>query len=371
MIYFDNISASKVDEEVLSCFYDTTIKYFANPNSFHVLGRDAKKVFDEKTLNIAKMLGVNNDEVIYTSGATEANNLVIKGVLERYKAKGKHIIISPLEHTSITASVNFMQNYGFEVSVVALDSNGLVDLLDLKRLIKDDTILVSITSCDSELGIIQPVDEIAKLLKDYPNVIFHTDATQLFGKSKINIDNIDLITINPHKFGGLDNFGLLIKKKNVGLIPLIHGGIGSSLLRSGTPSLANVVALEKAISKVLANNNIEYITKLNKYMIDKLSKYSNVYFNSNEYSISNIINFSVKGIKNLELVKYLEEHNILVSPKTSCCPVNTPSRIVYAKEKNKSLASSSIRISFSFDNTFEEIDIFIKVFDEWYRGIYG
>lgn len=372
LIYLDNVAASFVEDEVLDVFYNTTKKYYANPNSIHKLGREENKMISDSTLRIANMLKVLKDEIIYTSGATESNNLAVKGLCLSYKNYGKHILISSLEHNSITSSVVSLERLGFEVEVIPVTDKGIVDIESLKNMLRDDTILVSVTSVDSELALRQPIEEIASILKDYPNCHFHTDATQSIGKVTIDYSNVDLITINPHKFHGLDNFGILVKKKNVRLTPLIEGGKSTTIYRAGTPSLANVLALEKALEIALTNQEARYnyLKELGDMIKSHLSEYKNVSINSRENSLPSIINFSLIGEKALTILDKFEEHNIILSAKTSCCPITTPSKLVYALTKDKQKASSSIRVSLSYKTTKEEVEEFLKVFDLIYKEIY-
>lgn len=372
LIYLDNVAASFVEDEVLDIFYNTTKKYYANPNSIHKLGREENKMISDSTLRIANMLKVLKDEIIYTSGATESNNLAVKGLCLSYKNYGKHILISSLEHNSITSSVVSLERLGFEVEVIPVTDKGIVDIESLKNMLRDDTILVSVTSVDSELALRQPIEEIATILKDYPNCHFHTDATQSIGKVTIDYSNVDLITINPHKFHGLDNFGILVKKKNVRLTPLIEGGKSTTIYRAGTPSLANVLALEKALELALTNQEARYnyLKELGDMIKSHLSEYKNVSINSRENSLPSIINFSLIGEKALTILDKFEEHNIIISAKTSCCPITTPSKLVYALTKDKQKASSSIRVSLSYKTTKEEVEEFLKVFDLIYKEIY-
>lgn len=371
MIYLDYASNSPVDKEVLDLFYQTTLKYYGNPNSSHKLGLEAKELLDKATNNIALNLNILPEEIIYTSGASEANNLAVKGICERYKSKGKHIIVSALEHNSVIAPCAVMQENGFDVEVLPVNKDGLVSLEDLKKMIREDTILVSVCSVDSELGIKQPIEEIGLVLKDYPNCYFHTDASQAIGKVNIDYRNVDLITIAPHKFYGMNGFGLLIKKKEVGLKPIINGGKSTTIYRSGTPVLASVVACDLALKKALLNVNerIEYVTNLNNILKNNLKNYKNVYINSPDNSIPFTLNFSIKGIKSNDFARKLEDYDIYISTKTSCCPTNTPSKLVYAVSKDKSLASSSLRVSLSHLTTKEEIEKFLEVFDKIYHEV--
>lgn len=371
MIYLDYAANSKVDKDVLDLFYDTTLKYFANPNSNHKLGKQVKELLDKSTENIAKNLGVLPEEIIYTSGASESNNLVIKGICERYKNRGKHIILSSLEHNSIIAPATVMQEAGFEVDLIPITKDGIIDINELKNLIRKDTILVSICSVDSEIGIKQPIEEIGNILKEYPNIFFHTDASQAIGKVDIDFSNVDLITIAPHKFYGMNGFGALIKKKAVTLKPIINGGRSTTIYRSGTPVVASVVALDKALDIALSKQveRTEYVTRLNKKILERLNSYKNVHINSTKNAIPYTINFSIKGVKSQEFANKLEENDIYISTKTSCCPVGTPSKLVYALTHDKSLSSSSLRISICHLTTEEEIDEFLSIFDKCYKEL--
>lgn len=365
MIYLDYAAATPVDSEVLDLFYSVSKKYYANPNSSHKLGLEAKKEIDKCTFDIAKKLHVLPEEIIYTSGASESNNLAIKGVCERYNTHGKHILISSLEHNSIVASSTIMLDKGFEVEIIPINKDGFVDIVALKNMIREDTILVSVCAVDSEIGLKQPIEEIGKFLKDYPNCFFHTDASQSVGKVNIDFSNVDLITITPHKFYGLNGFGILIKKKHVSLKPQINGGKSTTVYRSGTPELANIVACSKAIDIALGKQEerYNYVKALSDKVKNKLGEYKNVHINNTINSIPHTINFSIKGIKSLELQEKLENFNIYISTKVSCCPIETPSKLVYALTKDKGLSSSSIRVSISHLTKEEEIDKFLEVFD--------
>lgn len=363
MIYLDYAASTPVDDEVLNEFIRVSKEYYANPNSNHTLGMKAKMVIDEATKNIAKLLNVKENEIIYTSGSSESNNLVIKGVCERYKSRGKHILISSLEHNSIVSSCTYLQELGFEVEIIPVDKYGIINIDELKKMLRDDTILVSITSVDSELGIREPIEEIASILKEYPNCFFHTDASQAIGKVNIDYSDVDLITITPHKFYGLSGVGILVKRDNVFLKPQINGGKSSTIYRSGTPDTALIASASIALKKSLENmeeRRISVIDK-NKKIVEYLKGKKDVTINSNDNSIPYIINFSVQNRKSNDLQKLFNDLEIYVSTKTSCCPIETPSKLVYAVTKNKGLASSSIRLSLSHLTTNAEIDKFIEV----------
>ena len=366
MIYLDYAANTPVDKDVLDYFYDVSLKYYANPNSIHKLGLEAKKIIDDSTNSIANNLHVLPEEIIYTSGSTESNNMVIKGICNRYKNRGKHIILSSLEHNSSIASATMMQDQGFEVDLLPVKENGLVDIDELKRLIREDTILVSVVAVDSELGLVQPIEEIGNLLKDYPNTFFHTDATQAIGKVTIDFTNVDLISFTPHKFYGIPGIGVLVKKKNVSLIPIISGGKSTTVYRSGTPTTALIASTAKALDIALSTQEERYnhVKELNEMIINHLKEYDFIHINNTDKSVPFTINFSVKNVNSKDFAKMLENKEVYVSTKTTCCPEATPSKLVYALTKDKSLASTSLRVSVSHLTTKDEITSFINIFDE-------
>lgn len=369
MIYLDYAASTPVDKRVLKIFNEMTENYYANPNSSHKLGLLSSSLIDKSTLNIARNLGVLEEEIIYTSGASEANNLVIKGICERYKNRGKHILISALEHNSIVASATDMQEKGFDVEIIPVNKDGLVSIEDLRKMLRDDTILVSVCHADSEIGLVQPIKEIGNLLKEYPNCFFHTDASQAIGKVPLGYDNVDLVTIAPHKFYGLNGTGILIKKKGVSLKPQISGGKSTTVYRSGTPCLADIASCDIALDIALKEQEkrYKYIKKLSDKVKAKLQEYKDIHINNTHNSIPHTINFSIKKVRAIDIQNALEKYDIYVSTKTSCCPVNTPSKLVYALTKDKSLSTSSIRLSISHLTTKEEIEEFLKAFDNIYK----
>lgn len=366
MIYLDYAANTPVDKEVLDYYYDISLKYYGNPNSKHILGREAKRVVDESTKKIAKLLNVREDEIIYTSGSTESNNLALKGVAEKYKEKGKHIIISALEHSSIVASANYLLDQGFDIDILPVKKDGLVDIDELKRLLRDDTILVSVTAVDSEIGLKQPIEEIGKLLKKYPNTYFHTDATGAIGKVDIDFKDVDLVTFTPHKFYGINGMGVLIKKENVDLVPIINGGRSTTIYRSGTPIVPLIAATAKALDIALSKREerFNYVSKLNKKIIDHLKKYDIVHINNTENSIPFTINFSIKGVNSNDFAKKMDEEGVCISTKTSCSLEKAPSRAVYALTKDKNISKESLRVSLSHLTASKEINEFFKIFDK-------
>lgn len=371
MIYLDYASATPVDKNVLDCYVNVTNNYYGNPNSNHDMGKMAKKVIDEANKKIANILNVNPDEIIYTSGATESNNLAILGASYRYKNFGNHILVSSLEHNSVMSSCLRLQEEGFEVEIIPVNKDGIVDIDVLMSMIRPTTILVSVTSVDSELGIKQPTHEIGKLLKNYDHIVFHTDASQAIGKINIDIQNADLVTIAPHKFYGLMGISILVKRKNIELKPQILGGKSTTVYRSGTPNTNLIASTAVAIEKAYKNldERYKYVKELHDYLINLLKQNKDVIINSTANSLPYTINISVKKIKSVLFVDKLNQNGVMVSSKTSCCPIMTHSKLVYALTKDKGRASSSIRISLSYLTTREEIDEFIKIFNKVYEEV--
>jgi cysteine desulfurase len=375
-IYLDYAANTPVDENVLKVFNDATLKYFANPNSTHPLGVEVNEKIKESTQNILKMLEEKanldqNSEIIYTSGSSESNNLAIKGIASTYKENGRHIITTFIEHSSVSSPLTYLKEQGYEIDVVNIKEDGTVDLEHLKNLLRDDTILVTICYVDSEVGTVQPIQEISKILKEYPNCAFHVDATQAVGKVNIDFKNIDLISFAPHKFYGLNGFGVLIKKKNIVLEPLINGGASTTIYRSGTPVVGQILALEKALRICLDeyDNRYEYVKSLNKKIREEISKLDNVYINTIADENVYILNISVKDVKAVEFKRKLEEYGICVSIKSACTVTITPSRIVMAMTHDRKRALSSFRISLSHLVTQEEINKFLEIFKICYEEL--
>ena len=371
MIYLDYSATTPVDKRVLDTFNKVCLDYPGNSNSLHSLGIKSKELEDYITNKISDILKVKPTEIIYTSSSSEANNTAIKGICFKYKNRGKHIITTSLEHSSVIAPLNYLTKNGFEVDFVNLKSDGTVDLDHLKSLIRDDTILVSISYVDSELGIVQPIEEIAKIVKKNPKTFLHVDCTQAVGKINVDFKNIDLASVSAHKIYGLKGVALLIKKENIVIEPLIHGGKSTTVYRAGTPAIALYASIMKALELIVPNidKNIEYISKLNKKIINKLEKYDNVFINSTNKSVCNTINFSLIGIKPETFIHALDAHQIYVSTKSACSSAESMSNSVYAIYKDKNRASNTIRVSLSYLTTEEEVDEFLKVFDECYNKL--
>ena len=369
MIYLDYSATTPVNPEVLDSLVKVSKDYIGNPNSMHNLGVKSRALLKSATRQIADCLNVKMEEIIYTSGATEANNTTLLGVALRYKNRGNHIILSKLEHPSEYVLANYLENLGFRISYVNNDSDGLIDLDDLKSLITDKTILVSIVGVNSEVGVRQPLKTIRQIIKkENPNTIFHSDLTQALGKVAINLNDVDLASFSGHKIYGPKGIGLLYKSEKVDIVPLIHGSSKDFPLRAGTPPLPLIVALSKAIRLCLIDLDKKelYVKKLNEKIVDDLSHYPNLKFNNTKYSIYNVINISLMDIKPESFVHAMEDHEVYISTNTACSSGEL-STSVMALYGDKKRAMTTIRISLSCNTTMDEVNKFLTFFHGEYQ----
>lgn len=360
MIYLDYSATTPANEEVLETFCKVTKNYIGNPNSLHKLGVESKHLMDKATKQVADLLGIKQDEVIFTSSASEANNTALLGIVEKYKQRHKKIVTTQLEHSSILETVDFLETKGYEISYVNILENGQVDLEDLKRLLDEEPVLVSISWVNSEVGIIQDIETIAKLVKQYPRTFLHVDGTQIVGKIPITLDNIDLFSCSAHKFFGLKGIGCLIKKEKIELEPLIHGGKSQTIYRSGTPALPLIVSFAKALRLALTNldEKYNYVKKLNHFLKENLKNMPGIIINSNDNCSPYIVNISIPGIKPETVLHALEEKEVYLSTKTACAKDTKTSLTLETLNKTKEVSTSSLRISLSCLTTEEELKVF-------------
>ncbi len=357
MIYLDYSATTPVNKEVLKSFDDACINYIGNPNSKHRLGLISNEILQKSTENILKTLNVTDKDIIYTSGSSESNNLAIKGIADMYSNYGNHIITTELEHSSVISPCNFLQKKGFKVDFVKLNENGTIDLNNLEELLTEDTILVSIHSVNSEVGIIQQINKIKKIIKKHEHTFFHVDMTQSIGKINIDLNNIDLVSFSAHKFYGLKGIGALLINKKIKLTPLIHGGKSLSIFRSGTPPLPLIISFEKALLNCINNldKNYKIVKELKDYLIINLKDINNVIINSTDDGIPHIVNISILNKDQDYILKYLSDNDIFVSTLSACSSEKKLNGSVYKITKDEKRALSSIRISLSYLTTKEEL----------------
>lgn len=367
MIYLDYTANTPASRHVLDTFVQTELKYTGNPNSEHAAGRAAMEKIQQDTERIRTLLHLNkDDEIIFTSGATESNNLAIKGIAEALIHVGKHIVSTSLEHTSVSASLTRLQAQGYEIDLCPMGRDGKIDLEELEDLIRDDTCLVSVSAVDSELGIVQPLKEIEAIVRKHPECHLHIDATQAVGKIPFDFSLGDTISFAPHKFYGLNGIGVLIRRRNIHLVPQMSGGKSTTLYRSGTPATGLISSIVPALEDALdhLDENLAYVKRINTELQKQLRQLRGVSINSTEDSIPQILNISVQGIKGVEMQKKLDERGICVSVKSACSSDLLPSKAVMSVTRNKKRAYESFRVSLSPLTTEEEIQEFQKALQE-------
>lgn len=371
MIYLDYSANTPVDARVLEQFCAVERRCIGNANSHHQAGSAAKAEIDAATIKIASLLGVQPAEIIYTSGASEANNFALKGLARLSRHTGRHIISTPLEHSSVSGTLTALQEQGYEIDLLDVKQDGTVDLEHLKDLLRPDTICVSVTLVDSELGVVQPVQEIAAILKAYPHCHLHVDATQAVGKIPVSFEGVDTMSLTAHKFYGLNGIGLLIKRRNLALEPLIHGGESTTIYRSGTPTVALASSLACALDLAVIDlpGRVDHVAKLNAELRAALSTYPLVRINSPEHAIPHVLNLSVRNVKGTVFQRELDAKGVCVSVKSACSSDGLPSRAVFAVSRDRRNALSSWRISLSHLTTEDEIKAFLQAFDVCYREL--
>lgn len=371
MIYLDYSANTPVDTRVLEQFCAVERRCIGNANSHHQAGSAAKAEIDAANIKIASLLGVQPAEIIYTSGASEANNFALKGLARLSRHVGRHIISTPLEHSSVSGTLTALQEQGYEIDLLDVKQDGTVDLEHLKDLLRPDTICVAITLVDSELGVVQPVQEIAAILKAYPHCHLHVDATQAVGKIPVSFEGVDTMSLTAHKFYGLNGIGLLIKRRNLALEPLIHGGESTTIYRSGTPTVALASSLACALDLAVIDlpNRVDHVARLNAELRAALSTYPLVRINSPEHAIPHVLNLSVRNVKGTVFQRELDAKGVCISVKSACSSDGLPSRAVFAVSRDRRNALSSWRISLSHLTTEDEIKAFLQAFDVCYREL--
>ena len=364
IIYLDNAATSKVYPEVLDSYNQITLKYFANPSSIHKLGQESNRLLEKSREQILSLFNLSHHEVIFTSGATEANNLAIKGYALANKSRGNHLITTAVEHPSVLNAFKALEKYGYEVTILPVNKNGAIEVNSLKEAIKDNTILVSIMSVNNETGATNPIKEIGELLKNYPKIAFHVDMTQAIGKMNIPLENIDMFSFSGHKIHALLGSGALIKEKKIILEPISNGGGQENNLRSGTNTLALSATLAKALRLSLKEQKESYnkVSNLRDYLVSYLKDNPDLYsLNSLDNNNPYIVNFSLLNHKASVVVEALSNKGIMVSSLSACHSKNEDySYVVLAMNNDMKLAHNTIRVSFSYENTVDDVNALIR-----------
>ena len=374
MIYLDYVATTPLRPEVLTTYNNLLEKYFFNADSIYDKGIEVNRLMEHSRKLISEMLKVKEDELIFTSCGSESNNLAIKGVAFQYQNRGKHIITTAIEHSSVYETCKELEKtFGFEVTYLKVDQKGRISLQELQDSIRYDTILVSIMYVNNEIGVINPIEEIKQIVKKYDKIKLHFDMVQALGKLPINLTDVDLASFSAHKIYGLKGSGLLFKRRSTTIVPLINGGQQEFGLRGGTSNACSNIVFAKTLRLALEDfdNKAKHIKMINSYARKCLNQIEGVIINSDETCcISSILNFSCPGYKPEVILHDLESEEIYLSTRSACSSKSENiSRIMAQLNLDKEIASSALRISFGEHTTIEDIDKFCYYLQESLRKL--
>lgn len=362
MIYFDNAATTKIYDDALTSYVQVSQKFFGNPSSLHQLGVDAHQVLTKARAQVASLLSVQPEEIFFTSGGTESNNWAIKGTALEKSVFGKHIITTKIEHPSVLQTCKQLERFGFEVTYLDVDSKGIVSVDQLKENLRKDTILVSVMAVNNEVGAVQPIAEIAKVLEEYPSIHFHVDAVQAVERASqlLAIGRIDLLSLSAHKFHGPRGVGIMYKKFGRKIQALLTGGGQEKGERSTTENLPGIVATAKALRMAQEENSVT--GELRSQLWKELATKPEIRIFSPEDGASHVLCFAIKGVRGEVVVHAFENHGIYISTTSACSSKKADSSsTLYAMNVPTEWATGAVRVSFSNDNTKEEVEQFINV----------
>lgn len=362
MIYFDNAATTKIYDDALTSYVQVSQKFFGNPSSLHQLGVDAFQVLTKARAQVASLLSVQPEEIFFTSGGTESNNWAIKGTALEKSVFGKHIITTKIEHPSVIQTCKQLERFGFEVTYLDVDSNGIVNVDQLKESLRKDTILVSVMAVNNEVGAVQPIAEIAKVLEEYQSIHFHVDAVQAVERASqlLSIGRIDLLSLSAHKFHGPRGVGIMYKKFGRKIQALLTGGGQEKGERSTTENLPGIVATTKALRMALEEESVT--GELRSQLWKELATKPEIRIFSPEDGASHVLCFAIKGVRGEVVVHAFENHGIYISTTSACSSKKADSSsTLYAMDVPTEWATGAVRVSFSNDNTKEEVEQFIDV----------
>ena len=362
MIYFDNAATTKIYDDALTSYVQVSQKFFGNPSSLHQLGVDAFQVLTKARAQVASLLSVQPEEIFFTSGGTESNNWAIKGTALEKSVFGKHIITTKIEHPSVLQTCKQLERFGFEVTYLDVDSKGIVSVDQLKESLRKDTILVSVMAVNNEVGAVQPIAEIAKVLEEYPSIHFHVDAVQAVecARQLLAIGRIDLLSLSAHKFHGPRGVGIMYKKFGRKIQALLTGGGQEKGERSTTENLPGIVATTKALRMALEEKSVT--GELRSQLWKELATKPEIRIFSPEDGASHVLCFAIKGVRGEVVVHAFENHGIYISTTSACSSKKADSSsTLYAMDVPTEWATGAVRVSFSNDNTKEEVEQFIDV----------
>jgi cysteine desulfurase len=377
MIYFDNAATTQTQPEVIKTYTEVATKIWGNPSSLHNLGTQATRILEASRRQIAELLGKESKEIFFTSGGTEGDNWVIKGVAFEKAHLGKHIIVSAIEHPAVKESALWLKTQGFEVDLAPVNTQGFVDVSALETLIRPDTTLVSVMAVNNEIGAIQPIQEISQLLADKPTISFHVDAVQAIGKvptEQYLTDRVDFASFSGHKFHSVRGVGFVYIKAGKKIAPLLTGGGQESDKRSTTENVAGIAATAKALRLTLdkdkATDSQKQLAAMKQIMVDELSKYQDVtVFSGRENFVPSILTFGIKNIRGEVIVHAFEDHQIYISTTSACSSkAGKPAGTLIAMGVPQKLAQTAVRVSLDDDNDMGQIEQFLTIFKQIYHN---
>ncbi len=365
-IYLDNSATTPVAPEVVEAMSPYFSTSYGNASSLHTFGREAHRAMEESRGTVAEIVGARPEEIVFTAGATEANNLALIGTVLASTDR-KHLITTAIEHHAVLHTIEWLQTQGFEATVLDVDPTGRVDPEQVREAIRPDTLLVSVMTGNNEIGTLQPIEEIGRICHEH-GVLVHTDAVQAFGKIPLPVDAVDLLSISAHKFHGPKGVGFLFARKGIKLTPILHGGGHERGRRSGTENVPGIVGLAAAAKLAIREQGAtsSRTRALRERMIDEITKLPGTRLNGHRTeSLPHIANFSFEAIEGESLVMRLDERGIAASTGSACSSPNLePSHVLVAIGVPLSMAHGSLRISMGRQTTEEEINAFLDVLPE-------
>ena len=369
MIYFDNSATTKPYPEALATYTEVATRIWGNPSSLHNLGSQATRILEASRKQIAELIGKKAEEIYFTSGGTEGDNWILKGVAFEKAPYGKHIIVSDIEHPAIKESAAWLKTQGFEVDYAPVDARGFVKVDALASLLRPDTTLVSVMAVNNEIGSIQPIHEIAALLEDRPTISFHVDAVQALAKVATEVYlpvRVDFATFSSHKFHGLRGVGFVYIKEGKKITPLLTGGGQEKEMRSTTENVAGIAATAKALRLAMENQEaFASKTQQMKEVIRKeLANYPDVtVFSGEDHFAPHILTFGIKGVRGEVVVHAFEEFDIYISTTSACSSkAGKPAGTLIAMGVDKSIAQTAVRLSLDLENDMSQVEQFLTKF---------
>ena len=369
-IYMDHGATTPVDPLVVDAMLPYFTETFGNASSLHSFGQEATSALEQSRQQVAASIGAKPEEIIFTSGGTESDNLAIKGIAYRNSGKGKHIITSTIEHPAILNTCAYLEKEGFDVTYVPADSDGIIDMDELKKAIRDDTILISVMHANNEIGTIQPISDISKLAKE-KSIYLHTDAVQSFGKIAVNVDElgVDMLSMSSHKIYGPKGVGALYVRKGTPLQALAHGGSHERSMRAGTENISGIVGFAKAVA--LADERLvddaKHMTQLRDSLIEKvMDSIDDVELSGHPTNrLPNNVNLRFSFIEGESMLLFLDMKGIAISTGSACSSKSLePSHVLTAIGLRPEDSHGSLRITLGKDNTQEEVDYVVDALVE-------